>query len=97
MLKKLFSVCLLVLLVGCNTITKTEYKYLDIDDTLFTVIEPPLPPNKEEFLAGTCKDQRKLLTLTVIDYQAALDKANGRIKALEKVHNKNKESVDKMN
>ena len=97
MLKKLSWVGVLVLLVGCDTMYKTEYKALEIDSTLFTTVVPPKPPVKEEFLEASCPDQRKLLSIMVVEYQAALDKANDRIKAIEKIHNKNVESVDKMN
>lgn len=97
MLKKLFCISSFLFLVGCDTIPKTEYKALEIDRSFFTAVVPPKPPTKEEFMSASCPDQRKLLAITLVEYQAALDKANDRIKAIEKIHNKNVEFVDKMN
>lgn len=97
MLKKLCCISVILLLVGCDTTPKIVYKALEIDSSLFTTVVPPKPPAKEKFIEVSCPDQRKLLAITLVDYQAALDKANDRIKAIEKIHNKNVESVDKMN
>ena len=96
MLKKLICIGSFLFLVGCDTTPKTVYKVLEIDRELFTTVVPPQPPAKEKFVEASCPDQRKLLAITLVEYQAALDKANDRIKAIEKIHNKNVESVDKM-